>query len=119
MKRAIEKAKNHPYISATAAGLAALVIGSAMTSERYPTLAHVEVIDEQYIPNTDEKKQPHYLLYLQILDEKDKGGAYTLHVVENQVPIVVLDHLIETGTKLYLPLQEEGVFLLFHLFVAL
>lgn len=102
--------KNHPY-TAAAVGLAALITLGATISKKYSTLARAEVIEEQYVPQADDKKPSHYLLHLRILDEKDKGDMYTLQVLENQVPLAVLDTLIGAGTELYFPVRKDELVL--------
>ena len=102
----IKTIRNHLYIS-TAVSLAALLTAGALMSKKYSTLARAEVIEEQYVPQTDDKKPPHYLLHLQILDEKEKGDIYTLQVVENKIPLPILDALIRAGTELYFPIRKD------------
>ena len=102
----IQTIRNHLYIS-TAVSLAALITAGAMMSKKYSTLARAEVIEEQYVPQTDDTKPPHYLLHLKVLDEKDKGDIYTMQVVENQGPLAVLDTLVGAGTELYFPIRKE------------
>lgn len=102
----IKTIKDHLYITA-AAGLAALLTVGAALSKTYSTLARAEVIEEQYIPQADKTKPSHYLLHLKILDEKNKGDVYTLQVVENKVPLAVLDALIGERTELYFPVWKD------------
>lgn len=106
----IKTIRNHLYIS-TAVSLAALLTAGAIMSKKYSTLARAEVIEEQYVPQTDDKKPSHYLLHLKILDEKEKGDIYTLQVVENKIPLTVLDALIGERTELYFPIRKDELVL--------
>ena len=112
--------KQHKFISGGVAA-AALCTGLALNSDTYSTLAKGTVIEEKWLGETKvvdgkevvEKK--HYVLYLEVEGQtKDNNGKllpelYVLHVQEKDMPLAVLDDIINVGSTIFFRYQDKGL----------
>ncbi len=104
MKNPLTLIRSHPFASGALVIAAAIGIYTALPRTTYSTVAEAEVLEEKLISTEDfDSDKGHYLLHLAVAEEKGET-FYTLHVKSNpEMPIEVLDELIDTGTKIIIP----------------